>query len=342
MKFDEFAFVNQQLAGMLQAGVPLEAGLKRLCATMRRGALQTELRQLERDLAAGQPLNQALAARKLPGFYRKMIQAGAQSNDLPGVLLLLGDYYQKVSHICTRLKGLMVYPLIVLLLCLGLSLFIAWTSNHITEIWKNAGQLGGLFSMSSPGTKAPNESALRQINYYLWFSLWLPPMAIFLVGGTLSAAVGIPGLRRCLQWRLPAFREAQLAQIAGAMRLMLQGGCTLNSALALAGELEAGTAAGRELGRWQQRCAAGYGKWTELTADAKVFPPLFLWLVASSGEDLAGGFQRAADHYQTRAAFHLEWMLYAALPVALLGLGLIIMGQMYPFISMIFGLNHIL
>ena len=40
MKWDEFAFVNQQLAAMLKDGIPLEGALKQLCATMARGGLR--------------------------------------------------------------------------------------------------------------------------------------------------------------------------------------------------------------------------------------------------------------------------------------------------------------
>jgi type II secretory pathway component PulF len=61
MNLDEFPFVNQQLAGMLKSGIPLEGALKQLCATMRRGALRGELEKLEADLTQGVPLAEALA-----------------------------------------------------------------------------------------------------------------------------------------------------------------------------------------------------------------------------------------------------------------------------------------
>src|SRR5581483_2982443 len=114
MKYDEFAFLNQQLAAMLRDGIPLEGALRQLSANMGRGALRTELELLEADLKKGTPLNDALKARKLPEFYVQMVRIGAQSNDLPGMLLMLANYYQRVDSTWTRLKGLMVYPLLVL------------------------------------------------------------------------------------------------------------------------------------------------------------------------------------------------------------------------------------
>ena len=75
MKYEELASVNQQLAGMLKSGIPLEGSLRQLCLDMQRGALRTELEKLEADLAHGMPFNQAIAARQLPEFYRLMVQA---------------------------------------------------------------------------------------------------------------------------------------------------------------------------------------------------------------------------------------------------------------------------
>src|SRR5216110_2288020 len=102
MKLDELAFANQQLAGMVSAGLPLEGALRELSTGMQRGSLRDELSALETDLSRGTPLREALAARKLPPFYTAMLQIGATSNDLPGVLTLLADYYQRAHLTWTR------------------------------------------------------------------------------------------------------------------------------------------------------------------------------------------------------------------------------------------------
>src|SRR5580693_7998545 len=113
MKYDEFAFFNQQLAAMLRDGIPLEGALRRLCQEMRRGALRDELQALEADLAKGTPIKDALASRRLPELYKSMILVGVKSGDLPGALTMLADYFQSQNNLQVRLKGLMIYPLIV-------------------------------------------------------------------------------------------------------------------------------------------------------------------------------------------------------------------------------------
>src|SRR5580704_18064135 len=102
MNLDEFAFLNQQLAGMLRSGLPLETALRQVCAGMRRQRWRVELERLQADLSQGVPLAQALAARQLPALYKQMVQVGAKSNNLPGLLTLLADHYQKTSFLWTR------------------------------------------------------------------------------------------------------------------------------------------------------------------------------------------------------------------------------------------------
>jgi type II secretory pathway component PulF len=132
---------------------------------------------------------------------------------------------------------------------------------------------------------------------------------------------------------LPAFKEASLAQAASALALMLKSGVPLDKALALVEELERGTPAEIELAHWRQRLAGGQGKFSEMAADGQVFPPLFVWMVGQSGEDLPGGFQRAAEIYQSRASYRAESLLYSALPCSVLALGLVIVSQIQPVVA---------
>jgi len=98
-------------------------------------------------------------------------------------------------------------------------------------------------------------------------------------------------------------------------------------------QLEKGTPAETELTQWRQRLAAGHGQFVEMAKAGRVFPPLFLWMVAHAGEDLATGFERAAGIYQARANYRTEMLLYSALPCSVLGLGLMIVTQIQPVVS---------
>lgn len=313
MRYDEFAFFNQQLAAMLREGIPLEGALRQLSENMRQGSLRTEIELLETDLRNGVPLQQALAARKLPEFYVQTLQVGVAGNDLPGVLVLLADYYQRVDATWTRLKGLLVYPLIVLIAAFVLSCFLSFACLSV---------LHSGFSQEMGFTMPP----------MVLLNLWIPPVLIGLLLGLALLFAVVPSLHRWLRWRLPAFKEAKLAQVASAMALMLKSGSNLNDALGLVRQMEHGTIASKELAQWQTQLASGRWQFAEMAEPGPAFPPLFLWMVGNAGEDLAAGFRRAAEIYSTRASQHTEMFLYAALPIAVLALGVMIIGQITPLV----------
>src|SRR5205085_3170884 len=113
-----------------------------------------------------------------------------------------------------------------------------------------------------------------------------------------------------------------------------KAGTGLTDALALVGYLENQTPAGRDLAQWQRRLSEGHARFPELAQGSKVVPPLFSWLVSSADENMAEGFQRAAEIYQARASSRIEMLLYAALPVSILFVGVLVMTQAYPVIRL--------
>ena len=309
MNYDEFAFFNQQLAAMLRDGIPLEGALKQLCAGMSAGPLRNEMSQLENDLSRGTPLNEAISHRALPEFDLRMVTVGTRSNDLPGMLTLLADYYQRTNSVWNRLKGLMVYPFLVLLVALGLTIIVSLLAKK--------------FVMVTVADMMPTPPLI-------FSTLWIPPViiGIFLAAGV--AVVTIPGLRAWARWRIPAFRETSLAQIASAMALMLKSGTPLPDALAFAESIEANSPAGDALREWRAQLQAGQGKPAQWPHALSPFPPMFLWLVRKGGEDIAGGFEKAAEIYQSRASYKIELLLYGALPVSVLLLGQMVIWQVAP------------
>ena len=311
MNHEEFAFFNRQLAAMLRDGIPLEGALGQLCANMGHSDLRAEMELLEADLQNGVPLKQAIVSRKLPEMYVQMVQVGVEGNDLPGVLLMLADYYQRVDATWTRLKGLMVYPVLVLIAAFCLSCFLTFACLQLMR--------SGFSEMM--GYAMPP---------YIVVNLWAPPIAIGLVLAATLSVLLVPKIRRGLRWRLPAFKEAKLAQVASAMGLMLKTGGNLGDALGLVQQMERGTVASAELAQWRGRLANGRGQFAEMAEPGQAFPPLFLWLVSNAGADLAAGFGRTAEVYSERANHRIEMFLYAALPVSVLALGMMIAGQVFP------------
>ena len=334
MKYDEFAFLNQQLAGMLKSGIPLEGALRQLCSTLRRSKLRGEFEQLERDLSNGIPLKQSLAERKLPEFYKQMIAVGIESNDLPAVLTLLADYYQKINLLWTRLKGLMVYPLIVLAFSFALSIFLVKIAGPFVTT---------MLAALSPANPQPSGFIGKPLSPTTISAGLLVPMV--LLGLLCLAALSlilVPAWRKKACWILPGFKEAHLSRFASSFGLMLQSGCQLSTALALLQRMENQTPLGRDLALWQMQLASGCQTFSDVSANSKIIPPLFIWLVASEQENWEIGLQRAAEIYYARALYRTELLLGAILPVSVVALGFIVLVQLISLVRMLYGTVDVL
>ncbi|HTL73891.1 MAG TPA: type II secretion system F family protein [bacterium] len=336
MKYDEFAFFNQQLAAMLRDGIPLEGALRRLCQEMRAGALRNELQALEADLARGTPMADALAPRQLPELYKRMILVGVKSGDLPGALTMLADYFQRQNQVWTRLKSMMTYPLIVMFVAFLISLVLAFAWNCV---------IGPAFRdiYSGMGVRLPGATVFALSTLQ---SIWVFPMAFSLLFLGLVLAIFLPAVRGKIVWRLPAFKEATISRIASSIHLLLKNGVNLPDAIGLTRQLENSPAAAADLRQWENRLAAGTAKFSDVAAGNRMIPPMFVWLVSGAGENLAAGFQRASEIYHSRAIYRTEVALYSVLPLASLFLGLVVLSQAFlvlcmflPMIAMLNGLG---
>jgi len=309
MKHDEFAFFSEQLGHMVREGIPLEGALEQLARDMHRGSLRAEVTQLAEDLTRGASLEEALQRRQLPGLCAEMLVVGARGNNLPAVLSMLADHYRQAGAVWTRLKGLLFYPVLVLALSLGFAIFF------ITFLFP-------------PFQEFLDEMRIMNVSRLGSLRVMAPPVILSCGLLALMVAWCTPALRRTLRWRISPFRDASLAQLASAVALMLRGGCRLPEAIALLRHMEEGTPAAADLARMQKRLAEGETEFTEMTRGAGVLPPLFVWMVTNGGEDMARGFERAAELYHTRAQHRTEMLLYAALPCSIVVLGAVLMMQM--------------
>jgi len=324
MKYDELAFFNQQLAAMLRDGIPLEGALRRLCQEMRLGPLRAELQALEADLAKGTPMGDALKPRQLPELYKRMVLVGVKSGDLPGALAMLADYFQNQNNVWTRLKSMMTYPLIVMFAAFLISTALAFIWNCV--IGPSFKEIFGGMGIGLPAATLLAFATLK--------SIWVFPVVLGALFLLLASIVFMPPMRGRYLWRLPAFKEATVSRIASSLTLLMKNGVPLPEAIGLVENLETSSAAASDLRQWRSRLAAGAAKFSEVAAGNRLIPPLFVWVVASAGEDLTAGFNRAAEIYYSRAIYRTEVALFSVLPLASLFLGAIVISQAFLVISM--------
>src|ERR1700733_12823042 len=99
MNPDDLIALNEQIAGMARAGLPLDQGLASLARDMNRGRLRTVTETLVHDLRGGATLPDALNRQRgqVPDYYANLVSAGVHTGRLPEVLTTLTSYARAVA-----------------------------------------------------------------------------------------------------------------------------------------------------------------------------------------------------------------------------------------------------
>ena len=124
------AIFTRQLAITLDAGLPLLRSLQTLLRQEKHPSLRESLHGLSESVESGSTFSEALA--QYPKIFDKlfvnMVKAGEAGGILDGILARLADFMEKGERIRNKVRGAMVYPVVVLVLALtilsGLMIFI--------------------------------------------------------------------------------------------------------------------------------------------------------------------------------------------------------------------------
>ena len=118
---DLIAFSNQ-LATMIQAGVPMLQSLQHLAKHTRSKPCRKVVESILRQIEGGASLSDALAnhPRAFPSTYVTMVQSGELTTGLPDVLKRQGGYLEWLREVKGTTKQAMIYPAALCVAVIGL------------------------------------------------------------------------------------------------------------------------------------------------------------------------------------------------------------------------------
>ena len=117
---------TRQLATLVNAGLPLMRGLEVLRRQMKDPQLNEALGGISETIASGGTFSEALTAypKIFDNLYVNMVKAGEAGGVLEVVLGRLAEFAEKAERIKNKVKGAMIYPVVVLFAAIGITAFL--------------------------------------------------------------------------------------------------------------------------------------------------------------------------------------------------------------------------
>ena len=117
---------TRQLATLIDAGLPLLRGLNVLAKQERDSVLKSTINKLADSVQGGSTFSEGLAQhpRLFNDLYVNMVRAGELGGVLEVVLTRLAEFQEKAQKVKNKVVAAMVYPIIVLVLALGIMTFL--------------------------------------------------------------------------------------------------------------------------------------------------------------------------------------------------------------------------
>jgi type IV pilus assembly protein PilC len=227
---------SRQLSTLINAGLPLAQSLRQVAQQTTNKPLKIIVNQIISDVEGGSAFSVALAKhpKVFNRVYISLVAAGETSGTLDTGLERLAFQQEKDADILSKVRGALIYPLIILLVMCGVVLFM---------IIKVLPAIQGIYS-SIPGTKLPILTRLLlDISHFVIHDWWL---AILIVGlltffgsrwaRTLGGRSAIDFLKMRAWPAGPLFMKLYMARFARTATTLVSSGVPLIQVLEITAE----------------------------------------------------------------------------------------------------------
>lgn len=330
-------FFTQELATLLNAGVPLDRALSIVAELTNRGDFRAVVLDVMRILKGGKSLAESLATRPthFSELYINMVRAGEASGSLAQIFDRLAEFERTRDDLRGYIVSSLIYPILLTLVGLG-SIFVLL--NFVVPRFA--------LIFSDPRMKIPTPTLILLEVSKIVQDYWMPA-AITLIVAVVLFQIYVRTVAGRLWWdtvrlKMPllgdALRKAETARFARAMSTLVAASVPLVQSIGIARGILNNRRMSGTLEQVAQGVKRGEGIAGPLTR-AGEFPPLagHLLTVGEETGHLDTMFNRMADIYdgETRTAIRRFTALFEPLIILVMGLvvGSLIMSLMLAITS---------
>lgn len=336
----DIVIFTRQFSTMIDAGLPLVQALDILSSQVESKALARVLKQIKEDVEAGSTYADALKKhpRVFTELYANMVAAGEAGGILDTILNRLAAYIEKSMKLKKKVKGAMVYPIVVSTVAVAaIAVIMVFVVPTFSKMFAT---LGGTLPL-------PTQMVVKLSNFLGGIG------GLLVLGAIVGFVTGLKQFRRTekgqvlsdrILLKLPIFgtllNKVAVAKFTRTLGTLVSSGVPILDGL----EITAKTAGNKviEFAIMEVRRAVTGGKTlSEPLAKAKVFPPMVTHMIAvgESTGALDSMLSKIADFYDDEvdaAVNNLTAMMEPMLMVFLGGsVGFIVVAMYLPIFKLI-------
>lgn len=288
---------TRQFATMISAGLPMVQCLDILSNQMESPEFRKIINQVKESVQSGSTLSEALGKHKkvFDDLYVNMVEAGEVGGALDTILIRLAQYREKADKLIRKVKGALVYPVVVMIVAIGVTFAML---RFIVPVF--AKMFGGL----GAELPAPTQFVLN-ISNFLQGNTYLIILAIVALAVAYKLFVRRPAGRLLVdkaKLRMPLLgdliRKSSISRFTRTLSTLLSSGVSILDAL----NITAKTSGNMVLQNAIKQSMLSIAEGETITAplkDSGVFPPMVTQMI-SVGEKTGGlddMLSKIADFY---------------------------------------------
>jgi type IV pilus assembly protein PilC len=314
---------SRQLSTLINAGLPLVQALRNVQAQTPSKPFKVVLQKVIADVEAGSAFHEALSRypRVFNNVYCSMIEAGEASGTLDKSLERLANQQEKDAEILSKVRGALIYPIIVIFVMIAVVTFmVVIVLPHVEDVYKGI-----------PGATLP---ILTRI--LLWFSHFVRRfwwLIIILLGiatffSTRWARTG-PGKEAVDKFKMKSwpisnlFMKLYMARITRTGETLVSAGVPLLSVLKIVGDAVSNVHIQRSLATAAEKVKGGKALSEAIEGDNNFLDlvPNMIRIGEQSGslETMLG---KTADYYEREVDNEIRAISTIIEPVLMIILGI--------------------
>lgn len=341
IKTKDKVIFSRQLSTLINAGLPLAQALRNVEGQTPSKPFKLIIEKVLADIEAGSSFHEALARypRVFNNVYVSLVEAGEASGTLDKALERLANQQEKDAEIISKVRGALIYPLIVIIVMIAVVTFmIVVVLPHIKEVYTTI-----------PGASLPFVTrfllAISRIVSHFW---WLILLLLGVVGFfTTRWARSGPGREVVDNYKIHGwpinrlFMKMYMARITRTGQTLVASGVPLLQVLGIVADAVNNVRIGRSI-----KTAAEKVKGGKALSEALEGDPNFLALVpdmikigeqSGSLETMLG---KTADYYEKEVDNEIAAISTIIEPVLMIMLGLMALVIVAAILLPIYGLAN--